>query len=356
METASTGSARETTTKDGSANSADKDHHGIISQLMAENSRLIAEKDELVASKVRLWKNMHAVIMAKDQNIKMLLAIRAIGGGEEETLGPYERCELHYEIARLKHRKEELELALRGSEGVEKTCEEPGAAGPCGAPVQPVGNTPFSPKVNLDGRGGDASEQQPARVALNNFSVPRGRFQNLPSSSPLPTGASSGMQGTIGAQMHPFKVLILREATASHEQYVANPSELAPSMITKIRNTFLAMSSNAAFVEFSRIGSPNCVDSALGGMRSLWTLEQPRGFACKRCFNDRQPCLLSGGNHRWLVLPLPPGVRGPGVVWKDEAYYIDPHEDRRSGDFAGTWELTPPWHEAGLQRTQTKGL
>lgn len=39
----------------------------------------------------------------------------------------------------------------------------------------------------------------------------------------------------------------------------------------------------------------------------------------------------------WMVLPLPPEVRGAGVTSKDAGYYIDPGSEKAAA-FPGIWQ------------------
>jgi hypothetical protein len=45
------------------------------------------------------------------------------------------------------------------------------------------------------------------------------------------------------------------------------------------------------------------------------------------------------GLHEWLLLPLAPNLRDPGVTWQDEAYYIN-HGMGSSLSFPEVWELS----------------
>jgi len=77
---------------------------------MAEKDRLIMEKDELVDSKDRLWREMHGMLQDKNERIEELfakctdVAQLAHNGAENQAL----RKEIH----RLKRRHQDLEKAL----------------------------------------------------------------------------------------------------------------------------------------------------------------------------------------------------------------------------------------------------
>jgi len=95
-----------------------------------------------------------------------------------------------------------------------------------------------------------------------------------------------------------------------------------------------------SFSTLSREGRNACIERQLRSKNGTsWSLAQPGCFVCKTCFNKKRPCMRVVGRHQWLLLPLPPDVRDPGLTWMDEAYYV--YQGIGSNlSFPGTWELS----------------
>jgi hypothetical protein len=112
---------------------------------------------------------------------------------------------------------------------------------------------------------------------------------------------------------------------------------LEPALLEKVLKLFENLDPNDKFVTTSRQGSPNCIERRLNvGGASAWTNEQPGCFACRTCFNRRQPCIRAIGDHEFLLLPLPMEAREPHDTWHDGAYYMYQY-DGTTMKFPGTW-------------------
>ena len=75
--------------------------HEFVDELLEEKDRLICEKDELVESKVKLWRAMHQMLLERDAIIQEL--------EQSDNLNA-----LRQENRRLVQRNQALEDALRG--------------------------------------------------------------------------------------------------------------------------------------------------------------------------------------------------------------------------------------------------
>jgi hypothetical protein len=78
---------------------------------MAEKDRLIMEKDEIVNSKDRLWREMHQMLQGKSERIEELSGKCSIA--DHSTNDGVENQALREEVRRLQHRQHDLEKALR---------------------------------------------------------------------------------------------------------------------------------------------------------------------------------------------------------------------------------------------------
>jgi len=114
-------------------------------------------------------------------------------------------------------------------------------------------------------------------------------------------------------------------------------ASLESALLETVLKFFDSLGSNDKFVSTSRQGSQNCIDRRLNfGGASAWTNEQPGCFACRTCFNRRQPCIRAIGNHEFLLLPLPVHARQTHDTWQDGAYYMYQY-DGTTMKFPGVW-------------------
>jgi hypothetical protein len=115
---------------------------------------------------------------------------------------------------------------------------------------------------------------------------------------------------------------------------------LAPGLLNSILDLLKVLGNENSFSTLSREGRNACIERQLRSKNGTsWSLAQPGCFVCKTCFNKKRPCMRVVGRHQWLLLPLPPDVRDPGLTWMDEAYYV--YQGIGSNlSFPGTWELS----------------
>jgi hypothetical protein len=334
---------------------------------MAEKDRLIMEKDEIVDSKDRLWREMHQMLQDKNERIEELFAkCTAVGhlpndGAENQAL----REEVH----RLQHRHRELEEALR--ESLETDEENSDEDMETDSPSALVGDS-FDQVIKYG-----VCCAYICKCATNHFAA---RSEN-PSTGPY-SAHSSEITATGDRQLHtpasqdavidsgeyilvqsrpPTSVRILpviESSSYTHHTY-ATLSLLAPGLLNSILDLLKVLGNEHKFSTFSREGRNSCIERQLRSKnRTSWSLTQPGCLVCKTCFNTKRPCMRVVGRHQWLLLPLPPDVRDPGATWQDEAYYI--HQGTESSlSFPGVWELNPSAVRRAMQEAtarQASGL
>lgn len=160
-----------------------------------------------------------------------------------------------------------------------------------------------------------------------------------------PTSQDVSMQGAerIKVNSVPPVVVNIRpviESSSFTEHTYGVIADLAPTMSAAVMELLERLGSFGRFATLSKSGAHPCAERHLATRETYWTLENPGHYACKTCFNRKQPCIRSTGNHQWIILPLPPNVRGPGLSWQDKAYYINPYEGS-SIRYSGTWRVQP---------------
>ena len=135
------------------------------------------------------------------------------------------------------------------------------------------------------------------------------------------------------------------------EHTYGHTNNLNPAISAAVAESIKAFSSSNRLEALSRNGSRGCIERVLASRETYWTLEDPGHYACKTCFNRKQPCMRSMGKHKWIILPLPPNLRNPDVAWQDKAYYIHPYEET-SLRYPGIWRIEP--HKGkGIKREPT---
>jgi len=148
----------------------------------------------------------------------------------------------------------------------------------------------------------------------------------------------------VSVEVRPFV-----ESNNANEQVYGRISGLATPVLTSVMTGIGNFGSFDRFASLSRKGSRGCVERNLSSHTTFWTIEHPGHFACKTCFNKKQPCLRAVGDHQWILLPLPPATREPDTDWQDQAYYIRPYEET-SQRFPGTWRVEPHSKRDALRR------
>ena len=112
---------------------------------------------------------------------------------------------------------------------------------------------------------------------------------------------------------------------------------LEPALLEMVLKLLESVGPHDKFVLTSHQGSQNCIDRRLNAAgASAWTNEQPGCFACRTCFNKRQPCIRAIGNHEFLLLPLPMEARHTLNTWQDGSYYMYQY-DGTTMKFPGVW-------------------
>jgi hypothetical protein len=127
------------------------------------------------------------------------------------------------------------------------------------------------------------------------------------------------------------------ENTDLNEHTFGTTTELSPAMSACVIQSLRGLGSSSRFASLSFKGSQNCAERTLASRETFYTHESPGHFACKTCFNRKQPCMQAIGSHEWIVLPLPPAVRGPNMIWQDKAYYVHPYPEN-SVRYPGIWK------------------
>ena len=141
----------------------------------------------------------------------------------------------------------------------------------------------------------------------------------------------------------------LIESNGANKPMHRRIAELNASMFDSVMNSFAIFGSLGRCVALSQNGARGCADGHFGSHSTFWTLESPRHFACKTCFNKKLPCVRPGGDHQWILLPLPPATRSPDTHWQEKAYYIRDHEET-SQRFPATWRVEPHFERDALKR------
>lgn len=112
---------------------------------------------------------------------------------------------------------------------------------------------------------------------------------------------------------------------------------LEPDLLDTIFKLIEVLAPNEKFATVSQQGSTACVERRIQSKNAAsWTNEQAGCFACRTCFNRRQPCMRPVGKHEWLLLPLPVELRHPSATWQQGAYYIY-QGDGTNSRFPGVW-------------------
>jgi len=126
------------------------------------------------------------------------------------------------------------------------------------------------------------------------------------------------------------------ESTGLNEHIFGTAIELSPVMSACAIESLRALGAFSRFASLSSKGSYNCAERTLLPRETFWTMESPGQFACKTCFNRKQPCMRAIGGHQWIILPLPPAIRDPNLTWQEKSYYIHPYPES-SMRYPGTW-------------------
>lgn len=349
MDASSYYSRGESPLRDRPASSHDEEYLAFVSQLMAEKDRLITEKDELVESKDRLWREMHAMIMEKEQQTSQLTAGHTSASRlRDDQLGAIAVRELRNEVQRLKNRNDELDTALRKMLNANQNAEEDEEDDDENVEVDSMavtstfkrdGSQSLSLSVGYDEYSSGTSDQLSSGTLAGSMSGRSNHLDFLHTYTPLRSGASPDATGCVELMSRPpvrVKIMPVIESADHTKHTFADFSELCRTIQSIINETLGTMSPHNRFVGLSHKGSRRCAYSFLVDSQAVWTIEQPRCFACKRCFNKRQPCLHPLGKHQWALLPLPPSVRDSDATWQDEAYYVYA-EEHASPTFLGVW-------------------
>jgi len=274
------------------------DYLAAINQLIAEKDRLVIEKDELVVSKDRLWREMHQIIQEKNERIEELFA-------RCTSLRPHD-SEVHTlrnEVLSLARRNSELEEALRNAL---ETDDE-------------IGDLD-----NVEQNPDDLERLLPLRTPTSPSSLPRDA-ENITVASRPPTSIR-------------IRPIIQSDNYLSHSY--GKLGSLDPTLLSMIWKVFEVLAPNDKIMSSSRQGSQNCIERRLHAHKtSCWTIEKPGCFACRTCFNRRQPCMRAIGNHEFLLLPLSVEVRSPDATWQDAAYYVH-QDDGTTVKFPGVWKIS----------------
>ncbi|GAB7334223.1 hypothetical protein MBLNU13_g06272t1 [Cladosporium sp. NU13] len=256
---------------------------------MAEKNRLITEKDELVVSKDRLWREID-----------------------------------------LKRRNRELELALRSALDSDEDGEE-----------RPVDNKGYDMLAELpcDELQKYETLDEDASEALQNIKADN-RYISMHQQLLTPSSQEPALGSTerVTVDSRPPISVVLRpliESDGANEPIYGQIAEWNASMIDSVMSSSSIFGSLGRFVTLSQNGARGCADRHFGSHSTFWTLENPEHFACKTCFNKKLPCVRPVGEHHWILLPLPPATRSPDTDWQDKAYYIRNHEEN-SQRFPGT--------------------
>lgn len=348
MDASSDYSRGESPLRDRPASSHDEEYLAFVSQLMAEKDRLITEKDELVESKDRLWREMHAMVLEKEQQISQLTAGHTWASRvRDDRFGAVAARELRNEVQRLKNRNDELETALRKMLNANQNAEEDEEddendevdSMAVTSTFKRDGSQSLSLSFGHDEYSSGTSGQFSSGTLAGSMSGRSDHIDSLRTHTPLPLGASQDATERVELMSRPLnrvKILPVIESADHTKHTFADFSELSPTIQSIINETLGTMSPHNRFVGLSHKGSRRCAYSFLVDSQAVWTIEQPRCFACKRCFNKRQPCLHPLGKHQWALLPLPPSVRDSNATWQDEAYYVYA-EEHASPTFLGVW-------------------
>ena len=144
--------------------------------------------------------------------------------------------------------------------------------------------------------------------------------------TPTSSNASIDDAEHVNVSSRPPTSIRLRPIIQS-DSYVAHTygklTSLKPALLNLILEMLDLLGPQDKFVLTSRQGSQNCIERRLQAhSASCWTNEQPGCFACRTCFNRRQPCMRAVGMHEFVLLPLPVEVRETDTTWQDGAYYI----------------------------------
>jgi hypothetical protein len=275
------------------------DYLAAITQLIAEKDRLVIEKDELVVSKDRLWREMHQIIQEKNERIEELFArCTTVNSHSHDS----EVQALRDEVLSLARRNSELEEALRDA-------------------------------LETDDEIGDLGsvEQNPDYLE-----------QLLPLRTPTSPSSLHGDAEYITVASRPPTSILIRPIIKS-DSYITHSygklGSLDPTLLNMIWKVFEVLAPNHKFVSASRQGSQNCIERRLRTHSASWTIEQSGCFACRTCFNRRQPCIRPIGNHEFLLLPLSVDVRSPDATWQDAAYYVYQY-DGTTQKFPGVWKIS----------------
>lgn len=294
---------------------------------------------------------MHAIIIEKEQQISQATAGHTLTGRvRDERLEMHAVRELRNEVQRLKNRNKELETALREilnanqnaqedeeDEEDEEDNEDDSTA--VGSTFKRDDSQSLPMSIGFDDHSSGTSGHLSSGTLAGRVSGKRGHVDSLHTYTRLSTSTSPDATGGIELMSNPpvcVTVLPVVESASDANHRFADLSELNSAMQSIIYDTLNTMSSQNKFAGFSDKGSRRCGHSLLIDTHSVWTIEQPRCFACKRCFNKRRPCLHPLGKHRWALLPLPLGVRDSNATWQDEAYYVYAGE-HASSTFSGVW-------------------
>lgn len=87
------------------------------------------------------------------------------------------------------------------------------------------------------------------------------------------------------------------ESVNARNHTFGRTTSLAPALLEAIVNTVNALASFTRFTSASHKGNFGCAERYLAAHDTFQTIDQPGCFACKRCFNQRKPCLRMIGNH-----------------------------------------------------------
>ena len=185
------------------------------------------------------------------------------------------------------------------------------------------------------------------------ISDPNNVQQNL---TPLSKATSLDDSERVEVDSRPPVVANIRfviESTDLDEHIFGTNMELSPAMSSCVIGALRGLAAFSRLASLSLKGSRSCAERSLVPRDTFWTNESPGQFACKTCFNRKQPCMRATGSHQWIVLPLPPVVRDSNLLWQDKAYYIHPYPEH-STRYPGTWRLDRAEPRRGKRSTTTQ--
>lgn len=278
--------------------------------LLAEKDWLIREKDELVESKNKMWREYYDLLQEKDVEIH----------------------KLRQEVIDVKGRSKQLEVALRDlldeqEDSEEEVADEEGS-----------GSEEVQAQAHAEERDSDKTTVNKVDIDTDNrhnddVGIHRRFSDTRPRATKQPDTKSPVNINEIDHDAFGYAPLI--RVTDGGQDEFGQIDGVAVPVIQSIQSTMTALRNGQ---HGGPMESTCCAWRYLEGHRSLapWSLELPRRYACRACFNAKRACLLWIGAMQWIVLPVPPQVRSKHVTWRDDAYYIyQGWED--AADYPGVW-------------------